>query len=154
MMRHVKFCVVLLMLMAGLPSSAQEEDVDYTDVDIVGLMMRLDDVLQAEALLRELGYEFKFRTADESYFSIGHPSQGRFSSVWITSSMDTKRRLEKVRLFSGFDAKKLLASFKRIGYHIDSVSEEESKVYFRKDDFVATMQQDWTVPCIIMEFFF
>ena len=105
----------------------QKKEPKYTEVDVVGLMLKLDDVLQVEEMLREMGYEFKFRTADESYFSNIHPSRGILSSFWITSSMDAERWLKKVRLVSGFGADKLLDSFERIGYRLESVSEEDAE---------------------------
>lgn len=149
-----KFYMILLLLMVCQSLSAQKDVRNYTEVDIVGLMMKLDDTLQVEELMRELGYEYRFRTGDESLFTRVHLSQGMLSFFWITSSMDVERRLKKVRLVSGFSAEKLLNSFKRIGFHIDSVSEGERKVYFRKGDFTATMEQDISVPCMIMEFYF
>ena len=68
--------------------------------------------------------------------------------------MDVERRLKKVGLVSGFSADKLLDSFERIGYHLESVSEEERRVYFRKGDSVATMEVEAAIPAIVIEFRF
>lgn len=157
--------MLLLLLVAWLPLLAQgrvgeptypvqKKESKYTEVDVVGLMLKLDDVLQVEELLRRMGYEFKFRTADESYFSNIHPSRGILSSFWITSSLDAERRLKKVRLVSGFGADKLLDSFERIGYRLESVSEGERRAYFRKGDSVATMEMEAAIPAMVIEFRF
>ena len=157
--------MLLLMLLAwqslpvqgqtGEPTDpVQKKEPKYTEVDVVGLMLKLDDVIQVEEMLRQMGYEFKYRTADESYFSNIHPSRGILSSFRITSSMDVERRLKEVGLVSGFSADKLLASFERIGYHLESVSEEERRAYFRKGDSVATMEVEAAIPAIVIEFRF